>query len=90
MTEKPFIHKIAFKDQITNFIFQEEIVKIFPKLLNQKGILNVGGKKLSVYKFAIKFNKNIKGVSSYKILKKKIPLNHSMNLDKLKKTLNKK
>ena len=31
MTEKPFIHKFAFKDLITNFIFHEEVVKIFPK-----------------------------------------------------------
>ncbi len=87
MTEKPFIHKYAFKDQITNFMFHEEVVKIFPNLLKIKGVINLGGKSNSVYNFARKFNKNIKPISSSKILREKIPLNHSMNLKKLKKIL---
>ena len=62
MTEKPFIHKFAFKDLITNFIFHEDVVKIFPKLIKKKGIINLGGKTKSVYNFAKKYNKNIKGI----------------------------
>ena len=54
MTEKPFIHKFAFKDLITNFIFHEEVVEIFPKILKKKGIMNLGGKTRSVYNFAKK------------------------------------
>ncbi len=88
MTEKPFIHKFAFKDLITNFIFHEDVVKMFPKLLKQNGIINLGGKTSSVYNFAKKTNKNVKGIFSTKLLKKKIPLNHSMNLNKLNKILN--
>ena len=88
MTEKPFIHKFAFKDLITNFIFQEEFVKILPKLIKYKGVINFGGKTMSVFKFAKKTNKNIKGVLSTKLLKKRIPLNHSMNLKKVSKILN--
>ena len=87
MTEKPFIHKFAFKDLITNFIFHENIVKIFPKLIKQKGIINVGGKTASAYEFAKKYNKNVLGASAKKVMKNKIPLNHSMNLTKLKKIL---
>ena len=87
MTEKPFVHKHAFKDQITNFMFHEEVVKIFPKLLNIKGVINLGGKSNSVFNFAKKYNKNIKPISSSKLLRKKIPLNHSMNLKKIKKIL---
>ncbi len=71
MTEKPFVHKYAFKDMITNFMFHDEVVKIFPKLINKRGIINVGGKTLSPYNFAKKYNKNIKGLNSTKILKKK-------------------
>ena len=37
MTEKPFVHNFAFKDLITNFIFQEDFVKIIPKLIKHKG-----------------------------------------------------
>ena len=60
MCEKPFIHKSAFYDIKTNFIFQEDVAKMIPKLLNKKGIINIGGKKQSVYNFAKKFNKKIK------------------------------
>ncbi len=87
MTEKPFIHNVAFKDLITNFIFHEDVVKMFPKLIKQRGIINVGGKKSSVHKFAKKYNKKILGVFASKTLKNKIPLNHSMSLSKLKKIL---
>ena len=89
MTEKPFIHKYAFKDQISNFAFHEDIVNKFPKILKLKGIINLGGKSQSVFKFAKKYNKQVKGIYSFKILKKKIPLDHSMNLNKLNKILNK-
>ena len=88
MTEKPFIHKYAFKDMITNFMFHEDFVKIFPKIITKKGIINVGGKTLSPYKFAQKYNKKVLGVNSINILKKKIPLKHSMSLKKLNNILN--
>jgi len=88
MTEKPFIHKFAFKDLITNFIFHEEFVKILPKLIKFRGIINFGVKTMSAFNFAKKTNKNVKGIISTKLLKKKIPLNHSMNLKKVNKILN--
>tara|TARA_B100000287_G_C20508420_1_gene732054 strand:+ start:153 stop:860 length:708 start_codon:yes stop_codon:yes gene_type:complete len=88
MTEKPFIHKHAFNDLITNFIFHEDVVKMFPKLIKLNGIINVGGKSQSVFSFAKKYNKQIKGVKHSKFIKTKIPLNHSMNLKKLTKILN--
>ena len=88
MTEKPFVHDFAFKDLITNFIFQEDFVKVIPKLIKHNGIINFGGKAMSVYNFAKKTKKNIKGVIAFKLLKKKIPLNHSMNLKKTNKILN--
>ena len=87
MTEKPFVHKFAFKDLITNFIFHEDVVKIIPKLFREKGIINLGGKTASVYNFAKKYKKKINGISAKKKLRNKIPLNHSMNLSKLNKIL---
>ena len=59
MTEKPFPYKKAFYDLKTNFIFQEEIAKILPLLINEKGIINVGGKSRSGYAFVKKFNPKI-------------------------------
>ena len=84
MCEKPFIHKSAFYDIKTNFIFQEDVAKMIPKLLNRKGIINIGGKTQTVYNFAKKYNNKIKKISGKKIF----PLNPSMNLSKLKKILN--
>ena len=83
MCEKPFVHKYAFSDIKTNFIFHDQIAKIIPKILNKKGILNIGGEIQTVYKFAKKFNKNIKKTSG----KKYFPLNPSMNISNLKKIL---
>ena len=85
MTEKPFIHKAAFSDFLTNFIFHEDIAPKVFKLLNLKGIINFGGKSQSVFKFAKKYNSKIKKISCKKIFGKSYPSNTSMNLNKFKK-----
>ena len=87
MTEKPFIHEFAFDDLITNFIFHDDVIKLIPKLLKKNGIINLGGPIQSAYKFAKKSNNKVKKINSQIILKKKIPINHSMNINKLKKIL---
>ena len=87
MTEKPFVHNKAFTDFITNFIFQEDIAKYLFKLINKKGIINVGGKIQSVYNFVKKHNSKIKKTSAKKILGHKYPLNPSMNINKLRKII---
>ena len=87
MTEKPFVHKKAFFDFITNFIFHDEVAKILFKLINKKGTINVGGNSQSVYKFVKNFNPKIKKNFAKKILGPKYPLNPSMNIGKLKKII---
>ena len=87
MCEKPFTHKEAFSDVKTNFMFHEDVAKILPKLLNKKGIINVGGKTQTVYNFAKKFNPTLKKISAKKLLGNKFPLNPSMNINKLKKII---
>ena len=86
MTEKPFLHNKAFTNLKTNFMFHEDLVKILPKIITKKGILNVGGKSQSVYSFAKKYNKNIKKIKAK--ISKKMPLNQTMNLNNLKGILN--
>ena len=87
MTEKPFVHKKAFYDFTTNFIFHDEVAKILFKLINKKGVINVGGKSQTVYKFAKRFDSKIKKVYAKKVLGPKFPLNPSMNIQKLKKII---
>ena len=38
MTEKPFVHKTAYKNMYTNFIFHEDVAKFLPKLFKYKGV----------------------------------------------------
>ena len=85
MTEEPFIHKKAFSNVKTNFIFHKEVANILFKVLNLKGILNIGGKIQSPFSFGKQYNKNLKKI----LAKKNFPLNPSMNISKLKKVLKK-
>ena len=83
MTEKPFVHKAAFTNVKTNFIYHEKVVPLLFKLLNKKGIVNLGGKSQSIFNFAKKENKNVKKI----FLKKKnslgVPFDSTMSLKKL-------
>lgn len=83
MCERPFLHDHAFYDIKTNFMFQDEVAKIIPKILDKKGIINIGGKIQSVYDFAKKNKKDVLKSSGKKIF----PPNPSMNISKLKKIL---
>ena len=85
MTEKPFLNDKAFSDLYTNFMFHEELVPILPRIINEFGIINIGGKKRSVYGFAKIHNKNVKKIRN----NIKLPPNQTMNLDKLKKIIKK-
>ena len=88
VTEKPFIHKNAFVDFKTNFIFHEDLIPNIIKLLDCKGIINIGGKSQSVYDFAKKYNPQIKKISAKNVLGQKARLNTTMNLNKFKKLTN--
>ena len=85
MTEKPFIHNKAYTNLKSNFMFHEDLVKILPKIINRKGVLNIGGRSQSIYSFARKYNKDIKKAKAKK--NSVIPLNQTMNLRKLKSIL---
>ena len=81
MTEKPFIHKKAYANVKSNFMFQEEVLEILPKILDKKGIINVGGPSKLIFEFAKQNNKNVKKIFS----KGEFPKKMDMNLSKLKR-----
>ena len=87
MTEKPFVHKKAFANVFTNFIYHEDFVKIFKKLIKKKSIINVGGPTKSVYEFVKKENRKIKKIFLKNKSDNLMPINSSMNLSKLKKMI---
>ena len=84
MTEKPFVHQKGYTNLYSNYIYQEEVVKILPKIIDKFGIINIGGKTRSVYSFGKIYNP---GIVKSKCVDKKIPLKQTMNLNKLKKIL---
>ncbi len=85
MTEKPFAYKRAYTNLKTNFMFHEDLVNYLPKLINKRGIINVGGKPQSVFKFARQFNKKVKAIKASRYVK--LPLNQTMNINLLKKLI---
>ena len=84
MTEKPFIHKKAFANVKTSFMYHDEVAKILFKLLNKKGIINIGGKPQYIYNFAKKENKKVKKIYQNK-KSIKIPFDSTIDIKKLKK-----
>jgi dTDP-4-dehydrorhamnose reductase len=85
MTEKPFVHKEAFADVYTNFIYHKKAAQILMKILEYKGIINLGGKRKTIYNF-VKGNNKIKKIYAKKN-KLDVPLNSTMNVDKLNNIL---
>ena len=90
MTEKPFVHKKAFSNVKSSFIYHEDVRKYLFKLLNKKGVLNIGGKTQYIYDFAKKSNKNVKKDYLKKNSNHNIPFESSLNILSLKKFLKKK
>ena len=82
MTEKPFAYKKAYSNLKTNFMFHEDLVNYLPKLIYKKGIINVGGKSQSVFKFAKNYNSKVKAIRAKK--SSRLPLNQTMNLSILR------
>ncbi|MDA8844764.1 sugar nucleotide-binding protein [Candidatus Pelagibacter bacterium] len=87
MTEKPFVHKKAFNDVETNFMYHETLAKNLVKLIDKKGIINVGGEKNTILNFAKKNNKNVVKISAKKIFGKNYPLKQSMKVDLYNKAI---
>ena len=81
MTERPFVHKSAFANVKTNFIYHDDFIKFFLKILNKKGIFNIGGKTQTIYQFAKNENKAVKKIFSKGVF----PLKMDMDLKKIYK-----
>ena len=79
MTEKPFIHKKAYANVKSNFIYQEDAAKLLIKIINKNGVINLGGPSQTIYKFAKKDNTKLKKIFS----KGEFPKRTDMNLRKL-------
>jgi len=89
MTEKPFVHDKAFTNVKTSFMYHDVVAKILFKVMNKKGILNIGGLPRYIYDFAKEEKINIKRIYLKKHLDLGMPINSSMNISKMKKIIKK-
>ena len=84
ITEKPFIHTESFRNIKSIFMYHDKAASLIMKLIDKKGIINIGGKTQSIYNFAKSSNAKVKGITYKKKKGDKIPKNSGMSIRKLK------
>jgi len=88
MTNRPFCHPRALVDVKKSLLFDDEAAKITLSLLNEKGIINVGGKAQSIYDFVSSHNTTIGKISKSEVNDVEIAVDTSMNTEKMEGILN--
>ena len=89
MTDYPFTHKKAIKGAKSSFIFNKSVSKLIPFLLDEYGVLNVGGEERDIFEFTRRFfNNKIKSIPLRKV--KNFPKNSGIDIRKLKNVFRKK
>ena len=84
----PFPHNQALTDVKKSMMYNFEAAEIIVKLLDQKGVINIGGKSQTVYDFASKDNPNIKKVRKQDIKDVYIAPDTSMDTSKMRRIIN--
>ena len=87
MNTKPFPHKKALVDMTKSLIFDDEAAKITFKLLDENGIINVGGKSQSVYEFVKESNSDVEPITLSEISDVNMATDCSMDTKKMKKAI---
>ena len=88
MTPRPFEHTRALVDCRKSILYMDDAAKITLKLLNEKGIINVGGDPMTVYEFAKKGNPDIGKLRIKEVNDVEIAEDSTMNIEKMIKILN--
>ena len=88
MSNRPFPHAKAFSDVKKSLLFDDEAAKIILRLLDKKGIINVGGKSQTIYEFVSKHNPDVGKISLNDVNAINIAPDTSMCIDRLAGLLN--
>ena len=86
--EYPFPHPRALTDVKKSLIYIKDAAPIIWKLIDEIGVINLGGNPQSVYNFAKVDNKEVLPIKNSEILDVKLAPNTTMDISKLKKILN--
>ncbi|MDB3870567.1 sugar nucleotide-binding protein [bacterium] len=84
MCERPFPHPKALVDMVKSPIYVDQVANIILKLIDEVGVINIGGKAQSVFDFVKQDNPNIDKITLSEIGDVSMAKNCSMNIDKLK------
>ena len=84
MANKPFPHEKALADVTKSFIYDDEAAKITLQLLDETGIINVGGRAETVYEFARRENPDVEKAFLQDVEDVAMGVDSSMDISKLK------
>ena len=87
MNRKPFPHPKALKDMKKSLMYIEDAAKVTLKLLDETGIMNVGGKSQSVYDFVKEENVGVEPIYLKDISDVNMATDCSMDITKMKKVI---
>jgi dTDP-4-dehydrorhamnose reductase len=87
MTQRPFVHQKALVDSKKSLLYIDEAARICLKLLNESGIVNVGGDSTNPYDFAKKDHPNIGKIYRKDVSGVNMAADSSMDLTKLNRIL---
>ena len=87
LCQQPFPHPKALVDIKKSYLYMDRAAEIILKLINERGIINVGGDALSPYEFAKKTNPKIKKTTLNEVSDVKMGLDSSMDVSKMKKII---
>jgi len=88
MTERPFVHKKALVDSQKSLIYIDEAANICLQLLDEQGIINLGGESTNSYDFIKNERPEVEKIYRKDILDVDMAIDSSMNLNKLQGVLN--
>ena len=83
----PFPHKAALIDVKKSLIYAKDAAPLIIRLIDQTGVINLGGKSQSVYDFAKEDNPDIQRISRKEVADANIAPNTSMDISKLESLL---
>ena len=87
MNRKPFPHPKALIDMRKSLMYIEDAADVTLQLLDETGIINVGGKSQSVYDFVKETNPNIKPITLSEISDVNMATDCSMDTTKMNKVI---
>ena len=87
MNAVPFPHERAFIDVVSSHMYADEAAEVTLKLLDEVGIINMGGEAQTVYDFVVKYVPDIGKISVKEVTDVEVNTNSSMNIDKMEKLI---